>query len=308
MDNRKPDFVIIGAQKSASTFIHNWISEHPDAFMLHGEIPIFESPDYENSSMELFYKSFSNCNEKIVGFKRPNYLGRSEVPERIYNNLPDAKLIAVLRNPIDRAISACYHNINYGFLPVENPDVLLNKIFKGEDIVGYPRANEIIEFGLYHKYLEMYQNYYESGKLLIVNHDDIKKDSRNEVKKIYSYLGIDSNFVAKSLKSRPQSVIYNLNRLRFLRLRNRIIYRYNSSRTRLTKRRGFILKIVRGLFDKFDSLVLSKIFKNEKDQISNDTLVLIQNAYKNDIQNLEKKYGLNLDTWKQNGDLGNVDK
>ncbi len=301
MGIRKPDFIIIGAQKSASTFIHNCIAEHPDAFMLDGEIPIFETPDYENSSMEVFFQSFANSKEKIVGFKRPNYLGKKEVPERIYNELPDAKLIAVLRNPVDRAISACYHNINYGFLPVENPDVLLRKIFTGQEIIGYPRANEIIEFGLYHKYLEMYNNYYASGRLLIVKHDDIKKDSRNEIKKIYSYLGISADYVPKSLNSRPQSVIYNLNRLKFLRLRNRIIYQYNSTRTRLSKRRGLFLKIVRGLFESFDNLLLSKIFKNEKGKISNETITLIQNAYISDIQNLEKKYNLDLEDWKSKG-------
>ncbi len=305
---RKPDFIIIGAQKSASTFIHNCIAEHPDAFMLDGEIPIFESPDFENSSLKIFYKSFSKRKERVVGFKRPNYLGKSEVPERINKHLPNAKLIVILRNPVDRAISACYHNINYGFLPIEDPNELLRKIFSNKEIKGYPRANEIIEFGLYHKYLQMYHNFFESGKLLIIKHDDIKQDPINEIKKIYNYLEIDSEFIPKNLKSKPQAVVYNLRRLKFLRLRNRIIYKYNSKKTRLTKREGFLFKVIRAGFKQVDTHVLSKFFKNEKGQTSDTTIDLIRKTYSNDIESLENTYGLILENWKNKEDKVNVHK
>ncbi|MEP5834675.1 MAG: sulfotransferase domain-containing protein, partial [Balneola sp.] len=206
------------------------------------------------------------------------------------------------------AISACYHNINYGFLPIEDPNELLRKIFSNKEIKGYPRANEIIEFGLYHKYLQMYHNFFESGKLLIIKHDDIKQDPINEIKKIYNYLEIDSEFIPKNLKSKPQAVVYNLRRLKFLRLRNRIIYKYNSKKTRLTKREGFLFKVIRAGFKQVDAHVLSKFFKNEKGQTSDTTIDLIRKTYSNDIESLENTYGLILENWKNKEDKVNVHK
>ena len=115
-----PNFVIIGAQKSASTFLQVCLSEHPDVFMPPGETPFFESPDYENSDISRLESLFNNRSESKLGIKRPSYIGKPEVPKRIEYHLPDAKLIAVLRNPIDRAVSAYFHYINNGFIPCIN--------------------------------------------------------------------------------------------------------------------------------------------------------------------------------------------
>jgi len=103
-----PDYIIIGAHKSASTFVHKCLMEHPDIYMPKDEIPFFEIPDYESSSLSELEKYFKGRKEKRFGIKRPSYIGKPEVPARISNDLPDAKLIAVLRDPVDRAVSSYY--------------------------------------------------------------------------------------------------------------------------------------------------------------------------------------------------------
>jgi hypothetical protein len=132
-----PNFVIIGAQKSASTFLQVCLSDHPNVFLPNGETPFFESPDYEQSNVSDLERIFEKRSEKRIGIKRPNYIGKPEVPKRIEFHLPHAKLIAVLRNPIDRAISAYYHNINYGFIPPINVENGIRKIITQPSFFTY---------------------------------------------------------------------------------------------------------------------------------------------------------------------------
>lgn len=298
MNNRIPSLIIIGAQKSASTYIHDCLGDHPDIYMIPGEIPFFESPDFENHKIEDLYKHFEGRTETILGFKRPNYLGKPEVPERIKRFLPDAKLIVILRNPIERSLSALYHNMNYGFLPLGDPNEMMKKIFKDEEILGFPRADEVKEFGFYYKYLQLYQEFYDKGNLLILKHEDIKKDKNQIIEKVYRFVGVDSAYRPQNIDSKPQSVVYNLKRLKFLRLKNNLIYNYNEERTRLKKKKGLFFILIREIFVQFDALFLGKLYKNKKEVLKESTLKLIYNTYKSDIEMLEKKYGFDLSEWK----------
>ena len=97
--SKLPDFVIIGAQKSASSFMQLCLADHPDIYIPEGETPFFESPDYEQGDIHEIEELFEGRSEKCLGIKRPNYIGKAEVPNRILKHLPNAKLIAILRNP-----------------------------------------------------------------------------------------------------------------------------------------------------------------------------------------------------------------
>jgi len=155
-----PNFVIIGAQKFASTFLQICLNDHPDIYLPHGETSFFESPDYEESEIRKFERIFNKRSEKCLGIKRPNYIGKPEVPKRIASHLPNAKLIAVQRNPIDRAISAYYHNINYGFVLPIDVEIGMRKLISDASFAEiYKRSSKIIEFGYYYKYLSKYKHY-----------------------------------------------------------------------------------------------------------------------------------------------------
>jgi len=155
-----PNFVIIGAQKSASSFLQACLNDHPDIYLPHGETPFFESPDYEQSDIRELQRIFEKRSEKCLGIKRPNYIGKPEVPKRIASHLQNAKLIAVLRNPIDRAISAYYHNIKFEFIPPIDIEIGMRKlIWEPSFSAKYKRSPEIIELGFYCKYLSKYDQF-----------------------------------------------------------------------------------------------------------------------------------------------------
>jgi len=115
----KPNLVIIGANKAGSTFLAQAIGHHPSVWMYPTEHPYFESPDYDETPADAFYRLFEPGRGKpVVGLKRPNYLPSPEVPPRIAADLPGVRLMAVLRDPVDRAFSAYHHAMRTGKLRV----------------------------------------------------------------------------------------------------------------------------------------------------------------------------------------------
>jgi len=294
-----PNFVIIGAQKSASSFLQSCLSDHPDCFLPKGETPFFESPDYENSNISVLENQFEERHEKCLGIKRPNYIGKPEVPERILYHLPNAKLIAVLRNPIDRAISAYYHYINQGFIPPIDIEVGMQKILSESSFLEkYKRSYEIIEFGYYYKHLIQYSEFYKNNKILVFLHNDILETPLDCVKKAYIFLDIDASFVPQSLNSRPQKVMYNLSRLKLLSFRNNFMYNYNDNNTRLfPKKMSKFDKIMVKTINKVDTVLLSKILPNCKPKVSYELKEKLYQIYKDDIKSLENLIGRNLDIW-----------
>lgn len=297
-----PNFVIIGAQKSASTYLQACLGDHPDVFLPLEEIPFFESPDYEHSNVSDLGRIFEKRSEKCLGIKRPNYIGRPEVPQRIESCLPHAKLIAVLRNPIDRAISAYYHNINYGFIPPIDVENGLRRIINEPSFLEkYKRAHEVIEFGYYYKYLSQYEYFIKNGRLLAFLYEDILSNPLESIQKAYKFLGVPHDFIPKSLSSRPQQVLYNLTRLKLISIRNRFIYDYNLERTRLfVKKRNFVGKAVARIITMIDMKILSRFLSNDRPKVSSELRQILYEIYASDINALEGLIGRDLTTWRPN--------
>lgn len=296
-----PNFVIIGAQKSASTFVQDCLSEHPEVFLPLGETPFFESPTYEQKNISELTNLFENRNEICLGIKRPSYLCKPEVPKRIKYHLTNAKIIAVLRNPIERAISAYYHYVKGGWLPPLHVNDGLYKLISETSFSSqYKRAAaEVIEFGYYYKYLSSYYNYFDNNQILLLLHEDILSNPLNSIQKIYSFLGVSPSYIPNQLNSRPQKVTYNLTRLQFISLRNHFVSAYDENKTsRLPKQMNLIDKIAAKTITIIDRFILSRLLSNQKPEVSLELRKYLYQIYQSDIEALEKLIARNLYEWK----------
>lgn len=101
---RKPDYLIVGAQKAGTTTMFNMLSRHPAvANPLNKEMHYFDRRDIR-SSWE-YRRHFPISSQKITGEATPSYLFYPGVAEQVRQELPDTKIVVVLRNPVDRAYS-----------------------------------------------------------------------------------------------------------------------------------------------------------------------------------------------------------
>lgn len=302
--DRRIDFIILGAQKSASTYLQNCVRAHPQIWMPRGETAFFESPDYEQQSMQELLLSIGAPVTQRVGIKRPDYLGKPGVAERIQNDLPEVRLIVVLRNPVERAVSAWYHNIKEGFLPSisaeEGIQALLDR--GGRALPGYPRSAEILEYGLYAKHLARYQNSIDSKSLLILLHEDVIKNPLNILRTTFEHLDVAPEFVPhKELSKRPQAVTYNLNRLQIMQFRSPLLNRFNNDRTRIIGRHRSLPRVVAAAtLIALDRLLLEPIFGNKKTPLSSELTSRLYDYYVEDVNLLLTKHALPVQNWIRN--------
>lgn len=106
-----PDFVIIGAQRSGTGRLYGLLTRHPDVERAAvKEVHFFDRPENFSRGIEWYRRSFpspqrKDGRESITGEATPSYLIDPLVPERMADAVPEARLIALLRNPVDRAYS-----------------------------------------------------------------------------------------------------------------------------------------------------------------------------------------------------------
>ena len=302
----KLDFVIVGGQKSGSSFLQALVADHPDIYMPNGETSYFLDPDFYQSCLE-DYLDLKNANfAKIIGIKRPNYIGIDYITKRIYKHNKNCVIIAVLRNPVDRFVSNFFHNISCRFAPNIDINLVIPKILNNNEnfLKKYPRMIELIENGLYGKYLSKYLEFFPKQNVLVFTQDELIKNPRQVVSKIYAKLNVSKEYCPNKdiFSSRPQQVDYRKTSLLLKRRISKIKYRYNSEKNRLFKRLDL------NIFQKISIIILLLIWhlfnlfglfgSNKKPKISKENRSLIYSFYEKDINLIEVLFKLNLSSWK----------
>ena len=294
------DFIIIGGQKTGSTYIHQILSAHPEIYSPLEEVPFLESPDYENGGLLKLSNLFEGQDEnKLWGIKRPNYLYDKTVAKRINTHFESIKLIISLRNPYERFISGYFHNIYYGFFGAIPFKRGVKKIINGTLPIKYKRGYEILKFSLYSEAIKEYLSLFSNKNILILNFDDLKYgNKRTYIQNIYKYLNVDSSFLPSNMDSKPQQVNYSLPRLKFLRLKNRFSYVYNKQRTRgsMKKQNAFDKSMVK-FIDRFDQKILQRIFKEQKREFKFPDEII--RKFNKDIEALEQILNRDFSEWKR---------
>lgn len=206
-----PNFLVIGAMKAGTTSIYRYLGQHPDVF-----VPAEKEPGffvYENGRLqwsgphdqqwraglrptrwEEYLAHFSQVRqESAIGEVSPHYLCDPVAPERIRHYLPAARLIAILRHPVDRAYSAflmkCRRNERLSF--VEALAAEPQRIAEGWGYGWHYAA-----LGCYVEPLRRYRRLFPLEQLEVVLYDDLVEDPHALMRRLYRHLGVDEGFEA----------------------------------------------------------------------------------------------------------------
>jgi hypothetical protein len=117
--------------------------------------------------------------EVAIGEASPSYLITPGTPERIKHYLPDVKLIAILRNPVDRAYSA--HSLRW--------------LYGGYGRAGFGQAIRDIYWGFYYVHLRRYFAIFDRAQIRIHLYEDFRADPAWVLQDIYQFLGVTDAFV-----------------------------------------------------------------------------------------------------------------
>jgi len=184
MMTRKLDFLIIGAMKSGTTTLHDYLSTHPGVCLASPKEPQYFSRDNVFAKGELWYSTLFSAakigqlwGESSTCYSRsPKY---KDAAKRIYDYSPKAKIIYIMRHPVDRAYS------HYGHL-VLNDGKQFNSF---EDAIE--QEEEIISASKYMFQIQQYMNFYSKEQLLLIDFDEFVNSPQKILMQVQIFLGLD---------------------------------------------------------------------------------------------------------------------
>lgn len=293
-----PDFVIVGAQKSASTALAETLRQHPAVFMPEGETHYFRDPEFRTAAPEQLRRLFAaSSGATRRGIKCPDYLGQEACARRLADALGLVDIIAVLRDPVERAISHYYWLVRWGQLPVESADVGLERILDGE-YAGLRYVDELLEYGLYGKHLERYRAIYGDDRMLVLLDSDLREEAGASRARVYRFLGVDPDFEPRIARRGRNEGVYPLRRLAFLRRRNRFVYDNGNPQTGLLRRPTRIDQaLLNASVVLADRYLLAPFVGNEKPALDPHVRKLLREFYADDIEKTQELIRRDLSHW-----------
>lgn len=183
-----PNFLICGAQKAGTTALYEYLSQHPDVLMSRPKETWFFDANYDKG-LEWFASHFEAYDgESAVGEATARTMFIPEAAPRVAEHLPEAKLIFVLRNPIDRAYSQYHYAIQTGQVQTNCP---FHKLIRDEQSEF---RKEMIQRGMYARQIGRFAEYFDDDQMKILFHKDLCQNPKKTVAKTYSFLGVSTAF------------------------------------------------------------------------------------------------------------------
>jgi hypothetical protein len=181
-----PNLLIIGATRAGTTALHTYLSLHPAIRMSdEKELDFFYDPTCDERLDE--YTSFFDASAPVRGESSPRYTYAPRlpgVPQRIRAAIPDVKLIYLVRDPVERALSHyVYYSALWGEVPLG-------------DAFAYPEDPYHLYTGpsRYAYQLELYLETFPREQIKVLDHADLLADARGTMRAVFRFLDVDDEF------------------------------------------------------------------------------------------------------------------
>lgn len=206
-----PDFIIIGAAKSGTSSLFMYLGEHPQIITPHKKELDFFNQNY-NKGIDWYlshFPSITDFPEFVTGEASPAYFGDPSAMKRISKHFPHTKLIALLRNPVDRAISWHYQNVKCGYEKRSLEEVIQEEIIKFNHLQQKGKIQgwgHIID-GIYIEKLKQWFSFISQEKFLILKAEDLLNDTNTTMQKTFQFLELPHHNSEKYLKYNTGSYV-----------------------------------------------------------------------------------------------------
>jgi hypothetical protein len=200
-----PTFLVIGAAKAGTTALYWYLSEHPDVFMspvketnffaygvddagrlLYGDAEHHRFPIRTRAEYERLFQGAGGA--AAVGEASPIYLECPQAAARIRELLPEARLLCILRHPVDRAYS------DYQMF-LRARDRRLDPAADLTPAAPWARPDSHwMRIGRYHAQLARYYDRFPRDQIQVLLFDDLRRDAQAAVQDVYRFVGVDAGF------------------------------------------------------------------------------------------------------------------
>lgn len=196
-----PNFLIIGAMKSGTTALYYYLEQHPQIYMSPVKEPnFFCSGQHGNSDstsvtrLRAYQDLFKGASgEKALGEASHCYLYEPGAVAQIQQHVPDARLVAVLRNPVDRAYSHFLHMVRNGTEPLTDFARALREEEAGA--LQKRRFQDYIGRGRYYEQLKRYFDAFDRNQVRVYLYEDLSNAPIDTLQDIFRFLAVEDSFL-----------------------------------------------------------------------------------------------------------------
>ncbi|MFC1727474.1 dTDP-4-amino-4,6-dideoxygalactose transaminase [Patescibacteria group bacterium] len=200
-------FFIVGAQRSATTYLYKLLDSHPEIEMAK---PMWPEPKFfiNNQSyakgIKFYKKKYFKNKAKIKGEKSTSYIEYNKAARRIAKSFPKAKILILLRDPVERAISNYWFTHQFGLEPLSISEAFLQEEkrrnnYDHQKISASPYA--YLKRGHYIDNIEIYDKYFKPNQIHIMLLEELS-GSPKELSKLYRFLDVKADFKPPELNSK----------------------------------------------------------------------------------------------------------
>ncbi|MFC2096494.1 sulfotransferase [Bacteroidota bacterium] len=302
----KPNFFIVGAAKSGTTSLYNYLGQHPDIYFSPIKEPNYFSDDIDISKFSSIYKrntfldidkyfSKSKLEElqltfirnpeyyerlfdaeqdfKLKGESSTSYLYSKSASQNIYSYDPKAKIIVVLRNPMERAFSHYQMAVRYGYTKLNFREAIEKDIQQKNK--GWGISELFIDLGMYYEQLERYFNVFPLNQIKVLLSDDLKNNTQEGLNECFKFLGVEN-----------------------LKIEDQEIYNYSTSPRNIWV--NYIITrigIKKSLKNLIPNFMIKSFFKPTKDRLNRNEFDFLLDIFKEDIKRTASLINRDLNSW-----------
>jgi len=291
-----PNLFIVGAAKSGTTSLHNYLHQHPNVFMCNPKEPHYLiNQEIGINRIPVGITNFIVYTDLFSEGEDKKYRGESSVMYLMYPEIvipkikdqfgEDSKIIIMLRNPVERAYSGFQHvkryNVKENYPEFKSAwDISEKRYFDYDEMTPASRYKEL---GLYYKQVKSYLEQFKNVHIII--YDDYKKDFQKEMNKVFDFLEIENMKVNDGEKHMVGGWQWEDEKMKKLMIKKNLLKSF--------------LKIIfpfKSLQQKIRQQIQNRKTVKVK-EVSSEDKKMLQDFYREDVQQLSELLNRNLNFW-----------
>ncbi len=270
-----PNVVVIGSQKCGTQSLHYYLDAHPEISMSRTKELDFFIEEFRWHRGPGWYQRQFDSRSPVRGESSPNYSAFPRfpgVPERMASLLPEARLIYLVRDPLERIASHWVHNY-----------ARRRELGDLRTTLCHPRDSYVTR-SCYHRQLQLFLEHYDASRILVLDSSDLRHKRLYTLRRIFDFLGVDPDFF------HPR-----FDRLRQVSASQRRITRLE----RLAHRTWVGRRLLRPLREAVEGMLgsSSRIHRPTMEELREALGVEVIALLRNDAEKFRSLTGLSVDHW-----------
>ena len=218
-----PNFLIIGAARCGTSTLYGYLQEHPDIYLPANKRPephfFFKTSEYAQGFAYYEARYFTDhSGQRAVGEASTSYLFGARTPARVADHLPDARFIAMLRNPLQRAFSNYWHTLKSGLETLSFSAAIEQEQQRGatedDPVLAEVQPYAYLARGLYGEQLKRWYGHFEPQQVHVILFEDFVRDPGKALRDTLAFLQVDASVLPADLdradnRSTPKGAFFS---------------------------------------------------------------------------------------------------